>query len=152
MRRPWQRRRYRVRGEYVARDQSGENKATLRPGRPVRSGHRPADAGSAFSALSVRLLSVLPLFYATMPRNRRKKNTVPQETIPQRPQISEHSQVLTSTAIGLPLAVDCSDSSPSPMAVYPCVYRGGFVDSSGTLETFTSIVCQPEYGHLSPEV
>ncbi|KAI9456854.1 hypothetical protein BJY52DRAFT_1275024 [Lactarius psammicola] len=76
-----------------------------------------------------------------MPRNRKKKSKTPQS--------SAYSQGLFTVP---PLAVDCSDSRC--MAVYPSIYHGGCVDCLSPFEpkvTFTSIVCQTEYSHLSPE-
>ena len=83
-----------------------------------------------------------------MPRNRKKKNKAPQSSVP--------SQVSTSVALPFPVVAverECYNSSPMADVYNPSVYHGGFVDRTSYFkETFTSIVCQTEYSHLSPEV
>jgi len=100
----------------------------------------PPMQGSAFSTSR---LTTEPVFVhqsvvpPTMPRNRKEKSATHQS--------SAHSQVL--------IPIDCSNSGST--AVYPSVYYGGCVDRILPHEpevTLTSIVCQTECGHLSPEV
>src|SRR6266702_70282 len=78
-----------------------------------------------------------------MPRNRKKKSATHQS--------SAQSEVLIP--IGLPSAAATYCSNSSSTAIYPSVYRDGCVDRFGDIrDIFMNIVCQTEYGHLSPEV
>ena len=131
----------------------------------LRGGDRPANA------LQFRFrLSVVPspgpfCCSTTMPRNRKKKiqasqTTAPQTTAPQTtaPQTTAPTIFPSWRPISVPSVVPTDRSNSSVMSVYPSVYLGGSVEHNPygstvtATETFTSIVCQAEYSHLSPEV
>jgi hypothetical protein len=82
-----------------------------------------------------------------MPRNRTRMN-----------ESTAHSPSLVTVrpiTSGLPLTVDRFNPSSTAVlkAVYPSVYHGvDCLSPEGDTLTLTSIVCQTEYGHLSPEV